>query len=205
MNRHFQESDKVVNTYKDNKIEKIEREGRDPYAKKLYKDLSEEEAYMREWCLINVHFPKFTNINKSYAAEPPTMKGEENPMYGESFNHSEESKNKISDSLKGENNHFYGKEHTEEWKEKMSGENHPNAELTKKEAREVKYLALNSDMTQKEIGKQYDILQNTVSRIKTEKRWPHIEPQTPRNMIQQLSILRKECTTKGIILPINTF
>lgn len=48
---------------------------------------------------------------------------------GESREHTEETRKKIGDSLKGENNHMYGKKHTLETLEKMSaihqGENNP--------------------------------------------------------------------------------
>ena len=58
-------------------------------------------------------------------------KGERNGYYGK--HHTEETKQKISESLKGEKNSFYGKHHTEETKQKISennkgrlkGENNP--------------------------------------------------------------------------------
>ena len=56
-----------------------------------------------------------------------SQKGENNPMYGKK--HSEESRKKISEALKGENHPMYGKTHSEETKKKMSeaqkGENNP--------------------------------------------------------------------------------
>lgn len=63
--------------------------------------------------------------------------GEKNPCYGRvgeihhmyGKTHTEETKKKISQAIKGENNPFYGKVHTEETKKKISqaisGENHP--------------------------------------------------------------------------------
>lgn len=45
--------------------------------------------------------------------------------YTKGYHHSEETKKKISDAMKGENNPFYGKHHTEETKEKLKGENNP--------------------------------------------------------------------------------
>ena len=43
--------------------------------------------------------------------------GEKHPMFGK--HHSDESKNKISESQSGEKNHFFGKHHSEETKQKM--------------------------------------------------------------------------------------
>jgi hypothetical protein len=223
-NIHFYHSKKRINPHKNRKIEKIEREGRTPYAEKLYENLSEDEAYMREWCLINVHFPKLTNIKESYATEPPTMKGKNhpnygkerseetkqkiseslrgrehskktkqkisnsvkgknNPMYGKTFKHCKETKRKMSEAKKGKNNPMYKKEFSEEHKQKISesnkGEDNPDAKLSKKEASEVKHFASNSNLTQKEIGDKYNIDRTTVSHIKNENYWSHIEPQKP--------------------------
>jgi hypothetical protein len=55
-------------------------------------------------------------------------KGENNHQYGKT--RSEETRKKISEGMKGENNHQYGKTHSEETRKKMSeakkGENNPN-------------------------------------------------------------------------------
>ena len=42
--------------------------------------------------------------------------GENNPFYGKT--HSDEFKQKLSEALTGENNHFYGKTHSDEFKQK---------------------------------------------------------------------------------------
>ena len=44
--------------------------------------------------------------------------GQKNPWYGK--NHTEETKNKLRELNRGSNNHFYGKNHKEETKKKMS-------------------------------------------------------------------------------------
>jgi hypothetical protein len=67
---------------------------------KMYKDLREEFSKMRSLA----------------------MSGDQNPLYGKT--HSEESRKKISESLKGkfkgDQNHFYGKTHSEETRKKIS-------------------------------------------------------------------------------------
>ena len=82
------------------------------------------------------------------------MSGENNPMYGKrgvecpwyGRKHSEETKDKISKSLTGENHNFYGKTHTKETKQKMSeikkGEKNPfygrkHSEETKQKMKEA--------------------------------------------------------------------
>lgn len=56
------------------------------------------------------------------------LKGENNPMYGKT--HSAEARKKISEARKGKKNYFYGKHLTEKHKKKISealkGENNPN-------------------------------------------------------------------------------
>jgi len=100
-----------------------------------------------------------------------SMTGKDNPMYGGRA------------GMRGEDHPMYGKSHTNESRHKMSkakkGENHPQAKLFRQEAAEVKWLALHSGLTQKEIGIMYEVKQVTVSAIKREKCWSHVEPQEP--------------------------
>lgn len=100
---------------------------------------------------------------------PPTMTGPNHPRHGKS--HSDKALKQISESLSGENNPWFGK----------TGENAPNAKISRKYAAEVKWLAANSDLTQKEIAQNYEINQGTVSRIKREERWPDLESKEPKN------------------------
>lgn len=90
--------------------------------------------------------------------------------------HSEEVKKRLSEIHKG-------KTLSEEHKKKMSkaheGEKSSSAKLTKEKASEIKWLALNSNKTQKEIGNKYGITKNSVSNIKLEKTWSHINAKKP--------------------------
>ena len=63
----------------------------------------------------------FKHSEKSKRKISEALKGKNHPMYGKSP--SEEARKKISETLKGENNPMYGKSHSEEARKKMS-ENH---------------------------------------------------------------------------------
>jgi group I intron endonuclease len=103
----------------------------------------------------------------------------------EGKSHTEETRQKMSEStkVKGEDNPMYGRSHSEETRRKISessrGENNPRSKLSRRDVSEVKWLALHSDLIQKEIGKKYDVPQSTVSYIKNERRWSNITPQKP--------------------------
>lgn len=83
----------------------------------LFDNLTKEEACLLEQCYITLY--DTTNRNKGY----------NRTTGGENFNHTEESKRKMSERQQGENNSFYGKHHTEETKQKIkeknSGKKHP--------------------------------------------------------------------------------
>jgi predicted DNA-binding protein YlxM (UPF0122 family) len=175
MNEHFTESYKGANSHKDNKIAKIKREGRNPYAEKLYDNLTEEQAYMREWALINVHFPKLTNIKKSYG-EGYAMNGEENPMYGKKRD--EEIKSKIAKKLKGKN----------------YGEDIGNSKLTNKQVREIKWL-LDENVVHQQIANKYGVSKPAIVKISTGEYWSYIkERKKPTHL--DLENLRKDQSNK---------
>ena len=90
----------------------------------IAKGLSEDEAKWLEMELIRLW--DTTNQDKGYniLSGGQTMKGENNPMFGKQ--HSEEAKEKMSENHRdcsGENNPMFGKQHSEEAKEKMSEAN----------------------------------------------------------------------------------
>ncbi len=151
---HFQPSSKGHNPYKDRKIEKTRREGREPYSRKLYDNLTEDEAYMREWALINVLFPRLTNLLKSYGEGFGS--GKENPMYGRE--RSEEVKEAIAKKLKGKN----------------YGEDIGNSKLTNEEVKEIKWL-LDKGAHQKQIADEYDVSKVTIGKISTEEYWTYVQ------------------------------
>jgi len=91
----------------------------------------------------------------------------------------------------GENNHFYGKNHTEITKQKMRknhadisgeknpwfnnhtfiGENNPNAKLTKKDVIEIRKLIDENKLTRKEIFNHFNISKKQFYRIKNYESW----------------------------------
>lgn len=77
--------------------------------------------------------PSWDEYKGMYPNAKSGMEGENHPMYGKTREHSEETKQKISEALQGENHPFYGKKRSEETIRKMienrpgmSGENNPN-------------------------------------------------------------------------------
>lgn len=60
----------------------------------------------------------FKHFKESKRKISEALKGENNPMYGKTL--SEEARKKMSESRKGENNPMYGKRHSEETRKKMS-------------------------------------------------------------------------------------
>ena len=59
-------------------------------------------------------------------------------------------------------------------KGKGEGSKNSNASLSEKEASEVKFLAHNSELTQPEIGKKYNVCRRVVSDIKNENTYPNV-------------------------------
>jgi DNA-binding XRE family transcriptional regulator len=190
MNEHFNSREKNKVHHKAHKIKKAKENGKEPEARIIKDGLSEKKAYDIEYLLINIHYEDLTNIRKCWGRGASS--GENHPMYGKS--HSKETIEKMKGPrpcIQGENSPHYGKPAwnkgkslKEETKQKMAeirrGEKSHRAKLSKIEAAEVKWLAKNSNMTQKEIGNKYDIARNTVSYIKNEKSWETIHPVKPK-------------------------
>lgn len=200
MKEHLRENYSHDNPHKRRKIEKVKRNGREPYAEKLYDNLTEEQAYMREWCLINLYYEKLTNIATGYGVGfehtartrkiiSEKMSGKGNPMYGKNRELSEEHKRKIGKSQKGKSlseEHIekltgrdFDEKHREKIAEAKKGEKNPSAKLTSDQAAEVKWLACNSDYPQYEIAEKYDVDQGLVSNIKRNKNWKNVTPKKP--------------------------
>lgn len=167
MHEHFRKSERGTNPYKDNKIDEIKSENRKPYTKKIYQNLGENEAYLREHVLMSFLKVqpncKLTNLNYELM-KPPVMEGKENPMSNHNF--SEEHKRKISKAKKGKK---FSEEHKQNLSKSKRGENHHNSKLTERKASEIKWLSKYSNLTQDQIGSKYNVEQNNVSRIKREK------------------------------------
>jgi len=93
----------------------------------------------------------------------------------------------------GENNSFYGKQHSEETKRKQSnkrkekyrngelkklnqtGENNNNCILIEQKVIRIKLLLDEGILTQKEIGKMFGVHESTISNIKNRRIWTHIK------------------------------
>lgn len=58
-------------------------------------------------------------------------------------------------------------------------QNRSSNTLTKTQAAKIKWLANNTELTQKKIGDKYGVGQPVVSRIQRGKRWSNINPQKP--------------------------
>lgn len=188
------ESNNIVNNpHKVRKIKKLKRNNKKPYSKKIFTNLSEGEALRKEKVLIEeIGLNNLVNINEGgkkgagsgrdnhfygvtgedHPAYGIIRKGEENPMYGK--RHSESTREKMSKKKRGKNHPFYGKERSREFKEKVG-------KLSRREIGEIKWLAQNSNKTQKQISSNYNICRVTVSDIKREKIWKSVEPLEPTN------------------------
>lgn len=170
MNKHFAESSKGANPHKDRKIAKIQRQGRKPYAKKLYDNLTEQQAYMQEWALINVHYPKLTNLKRSYGNGFGS--GKHNPIYGKQ--RSDKVKQKISKKLKGQYN----------------GEDIGNSKLKNEQVKEIKWL-LDKRVVHQQIADEYGVSKETIVKISTGEYWTYIkEKKKPKHL--DLENLRKD-------------
>lgn len=119
------ECESYENEYKARKIKKLKRNDHSPYARRLAKNLSDEKALQFETEIIEeVGLENLTNM-KEGGSQPPTYTGKDNPFYGKS--HTEEFKEKHSKRVKKMIKD--GDLLTEEWRkkhsERMSGEENP--------------------------------------------------------------------------------
>jgi len=91
----------------------------------------------------------------------------------------EKYKNNEIKKLNGINNPMFGKKKSEETKNKISdklkGEKHPRHKLTNDKVIQIKLLLKEGKLTQQEIADIFKIKQARVSEIKLEKSWSHIK------------------------------
>lgn len=88
----------------------------------------------------------------------------------------------LNGSRKGENHHFYGKSHSEEMKQKISdshkgkhiGTNNNFSKLDEEKVKRIKLLLRDGRMSQGEIAKMFNIKQQNVSSIKRGNTWSHV-------------------------------
>ena len=151
MNNHTKGRCKGKNDHKDKKIAKIKRQGREPYAKKIFQNLTERKAYNREWALIHILDAtpkcKLTNIRKSWGRG---LNGVRN----------KQTKEKISNTLKG----------------KYNGEEIKNSKLTAEQVKEIKWV-LESDKKVKleTLADHYGVSKPTIAKISSEEYWTHVQ------------------------------
>jgi hypothetical protein len=62
---------------------------------------------------------------------------------------------------------------------KLSGEDHPNSKLTNNEASAVKWYALNSTLSRKEIAQMFGVGSSSVGDIARDESWPNLDPKPP--------------------------
>ncbi len=90
-----------------------------------------------------------------------------------------ETRKKLSESIKGERHHFFGKHLSSEMKEKISkgnrGNKSPNRKLSENKIIEIKTLLKENKLSQQQICKIFGVSDSTVSGIKTGYRWGYIK------------------------------
>jgi group I intron endonuclease len=91
--------------------------------------------------------------------------GSNNPMYGKQ--HTEETKRKISEANKGNIPPIKGKKITEEHRQNLIN-NHGGRKLSFEDKEKVKHLLLTTDLEQSEIGKMFNVSQQTIQRVNKE-------------------------------------
>jgi len=132
-------------------------------------------------------------------------RGEKGAFYGKEFSaehkrhiseslkgtkHSEESRKRRSESIRGDKNPMYGKEVSEETRKRISranmgrlaGEKTPSSKLTWGQAREIRRLFKESNITHKELASMFGVTRSTVSLIVRNKTWK--EEYDPENQIR---------------------
>lgn len=97
------------------------------------------------------------------------MQGENNPFYGKQ--HSEESKRKMSENhadMSGENNPFYGKKHTKEAKKKM------RKKLDEEKVKQIRTRYATGEYSQSGLGKMFGVTQRTIRLVILREIWTDV-------------------------------
>lgn len=118
------------------------------------------------------------------------IRGENNHNFGKEL--TAETKEKLSKSLSGGNNPFYGKIHSKETLDFLKnreisndlrniisigcrGQNQWNAKFSDEDILEIRKKWDNKECSQTELAKQYNVKPNTINQIVNRKRWTHIK------------------------------
>ncbi len=117
------------------------------------------------------------------------IRGSNNHNFGKHL--TEDVKDKLSKSLSGERNGFFGKKHSEEVisflknrrvsgevkhliSKNCQGEKQWNAKFSNEDIIEIRRKWDNGECSQTELAKQYNVKPNTINQIVNRKRWVHI-------------------------------
>lgn len=97
----------------------IELHGRENFIRETLREFSnKKDAYDFEKLIVDINLMNNINCYNMTIGGRGNDYGENHPLYGK--HHSEEAKQKMSESRKGENNGMYGRHHSEETKRRIS-------------------------------------------------------------------------------------
>jgi len=105
-----------------------------------------------------------------------SQKGEKNHFFGK--HHSEETKQKMSEShadVSGEKNPFYGKKHSEEFKSSMSGENNINSKLNWEMIKEIREKYDTKEYYQRQLAEEYGVSRTSIQFVVNNATWKESE------------------------------
>lgn len=103
----------------------------------------------------------------------PTLKGEDNPFYGK--DHSEEVKDKIREANEGRELSDETIDKMLDSRESLKGSNHPTSKLDETDVKIIKYLLKSGNYTQKKISNIFNVTKGCISKINREVRWTHVK------------------------------
>lgn len=146
--------------------------GKENFEFLVLEECSKEELNEKEEKWIN-SFSKKNLYNVNFYIMD--LRGERNPFFGK--NHKETSKKKMSEWKKenflGEKNPNFGKRWTLEQKKKNVLK-HPKTKLTEKDIIKIKNLLLEGNLKDQEIASKFDVSRTVITRISNGTRWSNI-------------------------------
>jgi len=185
MRNHFAPSSLEKETHKTHKIQKLKREGHEPYGKKLLEDVSEELACFVEGELIDKYYEALTNYCR--AGEPRWSAGMP-----------EEIRQKIKERTPSPKGRTMPEEAKRKIAEAHLGEAARNAKLTQDEVREIKWYLQCADFRFKKatLAAVYGIAAPTLSSIQSGNSWGHVDPQKPQQVSQIIKASQGQLSEK---------
>jgi predicted XRE-type DNA-binding protein len=194
---HFRPSRRDIECPKNDHIDGVQGRREEVVVKKILSGLAEEKAWELEKFLIS-EIGKSNLTNRTGGGQGGALCEKTKQKISEKLlghDVSEETRRKMAESHSGEDHYFYNREFTEEHCQNISDANslegHPQTNLTKQDVAEIRWLAQNTELYQREIGSLYDIEQAIVSYIVLEKEWKGIEPKRPEEPVDVESIVEQ--------------